>query len=203
MTALEHEHTTDFAIRRLGQMLEEDVAAEAITALRRAVELAPGDAEYHRALAVALRSVGESEEAIASCRRALALVPGDVRVEYLLGRLTGRGPEIAPAIEVARLFDQSANGYDELLVEGLQYRAPEALTEALARVASPAPHRWSVMDLGCGTGLCAPLVRPWAERLVGVDLSPRMVEIARARAPLRRAGGRRDARLAAARTRGV
>jgi SAM-dependent methyltransferase len=38
-----------------------------------------------------------------------------------------------------------------------------------------------VLELGCGTGLCAALFRPAAARLVGVDVSARMLERARAR----------------------
>jgi predicted TPR repeat methyltransferase len=33
-----------------------------------------------------------------------------------------------------------------------------------------------VADIGCGTGLCGPLLRPWAGRLVGCDLSGAMLE---------------------------
>ena len=32
-----------------------------------------------------------------------------------------------------------------------------------------------VLDAGCGTGLCGPLIAPYARRLVGVDLSARML----------------------------
>jgi predicted TPR repeat methyltransferase len=39
----------------------------------------------------------------------------------------------------------------------------------------------AVLDAGCGTGWCGPLLRPYARRLTGVDLSPAMVEQARAR----------------------
>jgi predicted TPR repeat methyltransferase len=39
----------------------------------------------------------------------------------------------------------------------------------------------SVLDAGCGTGLCGPLVRAHVTRLVGVDLSPQMIERAQAR----------------------
>jgi predicted TPR repeat methyltransferase len=38
-----------------------------------------------------------------------------------------------------------------------------------------------VFDAGCGTGLCAPLLRPFARTLVGVDLSPGMLAKARGR----------------------
>ena len=38
-----------------------------------------------------------------------------------------------------------------------------------------------VLDAGCGTGLCGPLVAPYARRLVGVDLSARMLRQAEER----------------------
>jgi predicted TPR repeat methyltransferase len=38
-----------------------------------------------------------------------------------------------------------------------------------------------VLDLGCGTGLAGVAIRPHAQRLTGVDLSPRMLEAARAK----------------------
>jgi predicted TPR repeat methyltransferase len=37
------------------------------------------------------------------------------------------------------------------------------------------------LELGCGTGLCGPLLRPMAATLTGVDISPAMIEKARAR----------------------
>ena len=39
----------------------------------------------------------------------------------------------------------------------------------------------SVLDAGCGTGLCGPLIRSLCTRMVGIDLSPRMLGHAKAR----------------------
>jgi predicted TPR repeat methyltransferase len=38
-----------------------------------------------------------------------------------------------------------------------------------------------ILDAGCGTGWCGPLLRPYARRLTGVDLSPSMLDRARDR----------------------
>jgi len=38
-----------------------------------------------------------------------------------------------------------------------------------------------VLDAGCGTGLCGPLLVPYARRLVGVDLSEGMLALAKAK----------------------
>ena len=41
--------------------------------------------------------------------------------------------------------------------------------------------RDNILDVGCGTGLCGALLSPYARRLVGVDLSDRMLDQARER----------------------
>lgn len=43
------------------------------------------------------------------------------------------------------------------------------------------PRRWSVADLGCGTGNAAELIAPHVERVVAVDRSGAMIEAARKR----------------------
>lgn len=47
--------------------------------------------------------------------------------------------------------------------------------------AEPAAHFANVLDAGCGTGLCGPLLRSHCAQLVGVDLSARMIDRARGR----------------------
>jgi predicted TPR repeat methyltransferase len=77
------------------------------------------------------------------------------------------------------LFDRYADTFDEHLREQLQYTLPEKITDAIAAVRPSQPI--DILDLGCGTGLCGPLLRPWARHLCGIDLSPAMIEQARAR----------------------
>lgn len=82
---------------------------------------------------------------------------------------------------VAQLFDAFADHFDEKLVGQLNYRAPAIIMDALsARLPSPARQELSILDAGCGTGRCGPLLRPFARRLVGVDLSAGMLERAEA-----------------------
>jgi predicted TPR repeat methyltransferase len=50
------------------------------------------------------------------------------------------------------------------------------VADAVAAVLPAAARQFDVADLGCGTGLCGPLLRPWARRLVGCDLSGAMLE---------------------------
>ena len=58
----------------------------------------------------------------------------------------------------------------------------------LADAGVEASRSLDVLDAGCGTGLCGPLVAPYARRLVGVDLSERMLARAGDAERLRRAG---------------
>jgi predicted TPR repeat methyltransferase len=96
---------------------------------------------------------------------------------YLASVGGGDAPPAAPATYVRTLFDDYADQFDEHLVQVLHYRAHISLVEHLETLA---PRRFaSAIDLGCGTGLCAPLLKPIAERLTGVDLSAGMLARAR------------------------
>jgi len=62
----------------------------------------------------------------------------------------------------------------------LGYAAPQILKD-LADLVMPGRGDLAVLDLGCGTGLAGLLFKPRAARLDGIDLSPAMIEKARAR----------------------
>eukprot|EP00408_Alexandrium_pacificum_P046204 CAMPEP_0171244556 /NCGR_PEP_ID=MMETSP0790-20130122/46920_1 /TAXON_ID=2925 /ORGANISM="Alexandrium catenella, Strain OF101" /LENGTH=248 /DNA_ID=CAMNT_0011711697 /DNA_START=78 /DNA_END=824 /DNA_ORIENTATION=+ len=82
---------------------------------------------------------------------------------------------------VESLFDDYAETFEDHLVESLGYRGPEAIREVVGRL-TPAESDGmfgTVVDLGCGTGLCGAVVRGVARRLVGVDISSGMAEVAR------------------------
>ena len=83
------------------------------------------------------------------------------------------------------LFGPYAAGFDEHLVENLKYRGHEAVVDAAlaARPASAdasAPRFDQVLDLGCGTGLCGRRLQGHARHIEGIDLSPSMLQAARA-----------------------
>lgn len=90
----------------------------------------------------------------------------------------GQAPERMPDAEVKASFDAYAPDFDKH-IRSLEYRAPELVAEALARRLPVADGRLDVLDGGCGTGLSAALLRPYARHLTGVDLSPAMLDRAR------------------------
>lgn len=76
-------------------------------------------------------------------------------------------------------FDDYADHFEGKL-NSLDYRGPELLRRLMS-AHFEARGDLHVLDAGCGTGLCAPILRPYAQSLVGVDLSGSMLEIAQQR----------------------
>lgn len=97
-----------------------------------------------------------------------------------LARLGAGGalPALSPAY-VRALFDGYAGRFERHLVEGLGYRGPALIREALDAVAGTEARYGVALDLGCGTGLMGAALPGRIDHLVGVDLSPAMLAVAR------------------------
>jgi predicted TPR repeat methyltransferase len=126
-------------------------------------------------------ALAEPIKATNSLRRALEVDPDDAAgAQALLDRLAAaEAPTDLPATFVRALFDTYADRFDRELVGRLRYDAPGALRAVLDE--HGVGGTLDVLDAGCGTGLAGLAVRDMASRLAGFDLSPRMVEKARAR----------------------
>jgi len=165
-----------------------DMLEEALDSYERALLLRPDYALAAHYRANALRALGRREDAIAAYLRARELGAEPAGIDFALAALgVGELPSAAPAGYIKELFDQYAGHFDRHLRGVLGYRTPELLA-ALLNSHLPQPHpvqphggaaMAAALDLGCGTGLCAPLLRPLARHLVGVDLSDRMLDKAR------------------------
>lgn len=153
---------------------------EAASALHRALKIEPGHLRAYESLGLVLHRLGNYAEAAEVFREWLQHDPDNPFARHMLAATSGaEAPSKAADEYVRQLFDDFAANFDENLAS-LQYRAPQLIAERLAReAAGKAPV--DLLDAGCGTGLCGPLVRSHARTLVGVDLSAAMVEKARAR----------------------
>lgn len=141
--------------------------------------LAPNDPDAHMLLGSVQAEMQDIAGAIASYRRSLAIRPHK-GIEHVLATLTGdHVPERAPDEYVAQLFDGYADNFDSHLVETLKYSTPAQLAKLL-QDASAGSFR-DILDLGCGTGLMGAQLASAERRLVGVDLSEKMLERARQR----------------------
>src|ERR1043165_7531150 len=158
-------------------------AEAAADILAQVVETAPGFATAWFALATIRERLGDHDGAVAAFTAARDADREDYHGARLhLARLgVGEATPAMTGVYVRRLFDQHAPEFDKALVERLGHVGPQLLLDAV-RTPANAPWRWgSVLDLGCGTGLSGAAFRPFCDRLTGVDISPGMVEQARAK----------------------
>lgn len=161
--------------------IEDEAYGEAVEILGQVLELAPYWPPALFMLGIAEDKLSHREAAIQALELAAALDAKDELGAGLhLARLGARpAPAAAAEAYVQRLFDQYAKHFDEHLVGMLAYRAPALLLETVSGI-RPGVFS-SVLDLGCGTGLCGIAFRAKAKTLCGVDLSPRMIEEAGAK----------------------
>ena len=173
--------TADFLMRHAQCLSRLGRLAPAQAAYRQVLALAPQVHEALTELGHLHRLKGELEQARQCYEQARAAGADDALHTYYMAALTGDASAAPqpPAAYVQGLFDQYASDFDTHLVGTLGYQGHRVLIEQLpADAPAHFPH---VLDLGCGTGLCGQGIRHRAGRLIGVDLSPAMVERARAR----------------------
>jgi predicted TPR repeat methyltransferase len=160
-----------------------DALEQALVAWGRALELQPGMRNIAISYGHLLYRMNRLPEALEFYARWQAALPDDPIPQHMRAAMGGaRQPSRASDGYVRATFDDFAESFDRNLEE-LGYRAPQLLFDAVTQSGClPRPAQLEVLDLGCGTGLCGPLLRPLARRLVGVDLSPNMLSRAAARA---------------------
>lgn len=110
--------------------------------------------------------------------------PDNPIVLHTCAALRGDRDAPTPPLDFTReFFDLFADDFDEVLSQ-LEYNGPKRVKEILKQADVPEGESWNVLDAGCGTGLIAPVLRPYAEtegRLTGVDASSRMLDQARSK----------------------
>ncbi|MDR7335372.1 tetratricopeptide repeat protein [Roseateles asaccharophilus] len=152
---------------------------EALASFDAALALKPDYPEALIGRAEALLTLHRRGDAIQAFRQALPLGMDVEQIRYALAALGDEpAPPTAPPRYVEELFDSYSQNFDQHLVGKLAYRTPELLLAELQRAQPQAGS--DIIDLGCGTGLCGPLLRPLARRLIGVDLSSQMLARAQA-----------------------
>lgn len=164
-------------------MLRGDLAAAA-ELMEQAIELEPGFASAWFALGDLREQLGAWDEAIVAYHHGCKADPDDRHGAKLrLMRLGAEEVSSMPSGYVRALFDQYAPKFEKTLVHDLDYRGPEVLLKAVlaARHAARLPvHFRRGIDLGCGTGLAAREFVALSDELIGIDLSPGMIQRARA-----------------------
>lgn len=154
---------------------------EAVQCLEKALAANPRYFAAYESLGMLFYRLSRIAEAARLYRRWLEMDPQNPIARHMAAATTQEHvPDRADDQYVAKLFDGFAGSFDSSL-EALGYRAPQLLAAALGDHLHTQSGRFDILDAGCGTGLCGPLLRSTAKSLTGVDLSPGMIEKATAR----------------------
>jgi len=132
-------------------------------------------------LAICYQRLGNFEKVAETWEHVITLDSSHPQALHHLAAL-GKRPPVDHATEeyIVKLFNEFASEFETTL-GSLNYDGPRLLAEIIAKNTSNRPAGWRILDVGCGTGLCASHLRPWAACLEGVDLSPGMLDKARER----------------------
>jgi predicted TPR repeat methyltransferase len=163
-------------LQNLGNVYRSQLRLEdAAAAYRQAIALRPYQFLAYKYLAYTLYALNDRTEALALIKQWLAVAPDNPTAQHLLAAYAGADiPQRATDDYIRETFGSFAESFDEILAD-LEYRAPQLVADVVAACLGPPAAGLAVLDLGCGTGLGAATLRPYASRLVGVDLSPEML----------------------------
>ncbi len=171
--------SADALLHRGTALAELGRAAEALAVFEQLTSLEPAHALGWSHRGSLLRESQRHHEAEAAFREALRHGADETLHRYYLAGLGAEGaPPAPPPAYVERLFDAYAGDFDTHLVGTLGYRAHHELVDRVQRCAGGSGFE-AALDLGCGTGLCGPLLRPLARQLTGLDVSAVMLGRAR------------------------
>lgn len=149
----------------------------ALQSLDRALDIDPEYADAWSARGSLLRELNRLPDAATCFEKALAC-GGDPELNnyYLNSVRNNDTPPPPPRRYVEGLFNDYAQDFQSHVVQQLRYQGHELLLRPLAE----SRRRFQrALDLGCGTGLCAPLLHSIADAVDGVDISQAMLAQAR------------------------
>lgn len=153
---------------------------QAVIEFEKVLEFKPDHWNALSNLGIAELKSGQLEKAKKHFEKVLHYYPNSPEIAYLYSALTQRNmPDKPPAQYVQHLFDHYSKYYETHMVDSLHYQAPLQLFNLLKKNIYPLPDRqWNILDCGCGTGLSGLPFRQLAEKLTGIDLSSKMLNLA-------------------------
>jgi predicted TPR repeat methyltransferase len=149
---------------------------KAFSILADVLVLGPKNSTTSNLQVLAYAKAGRMEEALHCCREWVNIEPGNPKALHFFAALGGtQPPPRASDAYIEFEFNAFAASFDAKLAS-LGYQAPRFVGEAVAQRLGAPEARLDILDAGCGTGLCATYLRPFARQLVGVDLSANMLK---------------------------
>lgn len=176
LTAVDFQYTANF---NLGVIyMRQRKWEQALAHFEQVLQMNKDDINAHVNYATVQLRLNDKEDAIKHYQYALLLEPENEVASYRLAALSNlQIPKEAPSEYVKQLFDDYAAYFDIDLMEKLNYRLPDTLYKAVYPYL-PDERSATIIDLGCGTGLSARLLTKHAIKIIGIDLSPKMLSYA-------------------------
>lgn len=113
-------------------------------------------------------------------QKASELDPDNDEISYIISAITQNDSiDKAPVGYVQRLFDQYAPYFDRHL-KFLEHNSPQIIFEMVKSCVGDKVGL-DVLDLGCGTGLGGEKFKNISNRLIGIDISRQMIEVAKSK----------------------
>ena len=156
--------------------------AEAVGLYFNALALDPSLTKIHHYLAQALYDLYNAKEddaketAVKLAQKWKQFFPDNPVAAHVCAAFEGKTPERAADDYIRELFDSFADSF-ETAVKNIDYRVPELLAARMQDMSAGL----RILDAGCGTGLNASVLKPYAKTLTGIDLSEKMTDAARAK----------------------
>jgi predicted TPR repeat methyltransferase len=147
---------------------------EAITLFNTILEKHPGDSESLAGLADASMAHGDKTTAQQCWDRLVEIDPKNESYRFNQQVAHGKIPAVIPESATRALFDDMASVFDQHLVGSLGYKLPKQVADWILQ--KYPTRELNVLDLGCGTGLLGVCLGQLQGYIVGVDLSPKMIE---------------------------
>ena len=174
-------HNADWRQNLANHYLRQGRDAEALTQCHDGLVIAPRSRTLRGLMVLAYTTLGLPDKAIEVLQAWIKNEPDDPYPRHHLAAITGQQiPDRAADAYVTGIFDNFARSFDAKLAD-LSYQAPQQVAAEADRLLGAPNQSLAVLDAGCGTGLCGPLLAPHAAQLTGVDLSEGMLRKAEER----------------------
>ncbi len=161
-------------------LMNKNRSKEAITYLEHAASLDPDYFPTHINLGALYLKHQNLPKAITHYQMAARLKPEDAEIRHILAALQkDKTPDAAPKEYLQHLFDQYSTFYETHLTKHLKYQVPNKIYTQIYEETGLENAELQILDLGCGTGLCGQLFRKMAKKLIGIDISEKMLKIAK------------------------
>lgn len=157
---------------------------QAIKYYLQATKISPDYARAYANLGYLYKQIDDLKRSQKACLTAQQLDPNDPQIKHMIAALgIEKAPDAAEQNYIQNLYDDYASKYDEHLSVTLKSKIPELIytttSTLLNNTANNKIKNISMLDLGCGTGICGALFNKITDKMTGVDLSTNMLSEAK------------------------